>query len=118
MRPRDPETLTGRAVFPVGTSDSERKPKVRRFPYIILPLDMPKEGIPEGSLYMETLVFSLSPYPAEKVLTDYCGTKGLDSSKFRCHPVVFAKDMRQQGRGTISIHRNGDRFHGRINWRP
>ena len=117
MRPRDPEVLTGRAVFPVGTSDSGRKPKVRRFPYIILPLDMPKEGIPEGSLYMESLVFSLIQHPPERVLFDYCKFKGLDSSKFACHPVIFAMDMRREGKGTLCIRRDGEGFRGRINWR-
>lgn len=117
MRPCDPEVLTGLAVFPVGTSDSGQKPKVRRYPYIILPLDMPKEGIPEGSFFMESLVFSLSPYPPAKVLADYCKFKGLDVGKFKCHPVIFAKNMRQQGTGTISIRRDGERFRGRINWR-
>lgn len=118
MRPRDPEVLTGLAVFPVGTSDSGQKPKVRRYPYIILPLDMPKEGIPEGSFFMESLVFSLIQHPPRKVLADYCKFKGLDSSKFVCHPVVFGKNMRQQGPGAISIQRNGDRFRMGVNWRP
>ena len=90
---------------------------MRRYPYLILPLVMPKEGIPEGSLFMESLVFSLTRHPPEKVLADYCKFKGLDSSKFVCHPVVFAKDMRQQGTGTISIQRNGYRFRMGVNWR-
>ena len=118
MRPCDPEVLTGLAVFPVGTSDSGQKPKVRRYPYIILPLHIPKEGIPEGSFIMESLVFSLIQHPPEKVLADYCKFKKLDSSKFVCRPVVFARDMRQQGTGTISIQRNGDRFQAKVNWRP
>ena len=117
MRPRDPEVLTGLAVFPVGTSDSGQKPKVRRYPYIILPLDMPKEGIPNGSMYMEAIVFSLSPYPASKVLADYCQVKKLDADKYRCYPVVFAKGLRREGKGTLSIRRDGERFRGRINWR-
>lgn len=117
MRPRYPEILTGLAVFPVGTSDSGQKPKVRRYPYIIRPIDLPKCEIPEGSLFMESLVFSLIQHPPEKVLADYCKFKKLDSKKFRCHPVVFAKDLRQQGTGTISIHRNGDRFRMGVNWR-
>ena len=117
MRPCDPEVLTGLAVFPVGTSDSGQKPKVRRYPYIILPLHIPKEGIPEGSFIMESLVFSLIQHPPEKVLADYCKFKGLDSSKFVCHPVVFAKDLRREGKGTLCIRRDGDRFHGRINRR-
>ena len=104
-------------MFPIGPPSQGKPSKVRKFPFVILPLDTPKESIPEGSLYMESLVFSLIQHPPERVLSDYCKFKGLDSSKFVCHPVVFAKDMRQQGTGTISIHRNGDRFHGRINWR-
>lgn len=105
-------------MYPIGESGVDKRPKVRRYPFVIQPLDMPKEGIPEGSLYMESLVFSLIQHPPEKVLADYCKFKKLDSSKFVCHPVVFARDMRQQGTGTISIQRNGDRFLGRINWRP
>ena len=104
-------------MFPIGPPGQGKPGKVRRYPYLIVPIEPPKDGIPDGAIFMETLVFSLSPYPAEKVLADYCGTKGLDSSKFRCHPVVFAKDMRQQGTGTISIHRNGDRFRMGVNWR-
>lgn len=104
-------------MYPIGPPSQGKPSKVRKFPYVILPLDMPKEGIPEGSLYMESLVFSLIQHPPEKVLADYCKFKGLDVSKFKCHPVVFAKNMRQQGTGTISIHRNGDRFRMGVNWR-
>lgn len=107
----------GSAVFPVGPPGQGKPSKVRRFPYIILPLDTPKDGIPEGSLFMESLVFSLIRHPPEKVLADYCKFNGLDSSKFVCSPVVFAKDIRQQGTGTISIQRNGDRFRMGVNWR-
>ena len=104
-------------MYPIKPPGQEKAHKVRRFPYVILPMVMPKEGIPEGSLFMEAIVFSLSPYPASKVLDDYCGTKGLDSSKFKCHRVVFSKDLRREGKGTLSIQRNGDGFHGRIDWR-
>ena len=105
-------------MYPIEASGQEKPSKVRRYPFIILPLHMPQEGIPEGSFYIESLVFSLSPYHSARVLADYCKFKKLDSSKFVCHPVVFAKNMRQQGPGTISIRRDGDRFHGRINRRP
>lgn len=118
MRPRDPEVLTGLAVFPVGTSDSGQELKVRRHPYVIVPVDPPASPIPDGAMYLEGLVFSLKPYPAEKVLGDYCKFKGLDSGKFKCHPVVFAKDLRREGKGALCIHQDGDRFLGRINRRP
>ena len=100
------------------TQDAGKKPKVRRYPYIIVPLEPPSSPIPDGALYMETLVFSLSPYPASKVLADYCQVKKLDADKYRCYPVVFAKDLRREGKGTLCIRRDGDRFDGRINWRP
>ena len=102
-------------MYPIEASGQEKPSKVRRYPFIILPLDMPKDGIPEGSFFMESLVFSLIQHPPEKVLADYCKFKKLDSSKFVCHPVVFARDMRQQGTGTISIQRNGDRFQAKVN---
>ena len=105
-------------MYPIEASGQEKPSKVRRYPFIILPLHMPQEGIPEGSFYIESLVFSLSPYHSARVLADYCKFKKLDSSKFVCHPVVFARDMRQQGTGTISIQRNGDRFQAKVNWRP
>ena len=105
-------------MYPVEPPGQGKASKVRRYPYIILPVDPPKCELPEGSLYMESLVFSLIQHPPERVLFDYCKFKKLDSSKFVCRPVVFAKDIRQQGTGTIGIQRNGDRFHGRINWRP
>ena len=105
-------------MYPIEASGQEKPSKVRRYPFIILPLDMPKDGIPEGSFYMESLVFSLSPYPPAKVLADYCKFKGLDSSKFVCHPVVFAKDLRREGKGTLCIRRDGDRFRMGVNWRP
>ena len=66
---------------------------------------------------MEALVFSLIQNPPEKVLADYCKFTGLDPSKFRCHPVVFSKVLRRDGKGTISMQRDGDQFRGRINWR-
>ena len=99
------------------TQDAGKKPKVRRYPYIIVPLEPPSSPIPDGALYMETLVFSLHQYPASKVLDDYCGTKGLDVSKFKCHPVVFAKDLGREGKGTLCIRRDGDVFRGGINRR-
>lgn len=99
------------------TQDAGKKPKVRRYPYIIVPLEPPSSPIPDGALYMETLVFSLHQYPASKVLDDYCKAKGLDSSKFVCHPVVFAKDLKRNGKGTLCIQRGAEGFRGRINWR-
>ena len=104
-------------MFPLGTSDSGQRPKVRRFLYIVLPLETPSSPGPEGAMYMEALVFAMEPYPVEKVLSDYCIFNGLDSSKFVCHPVVFATGMRREGKGTISIQRDGDVFRGGINWR-
>lgn len=105
-------------MFPLGTSDSGQRPKVRRFLYIVLPLETPSSPVPEGAMHMEALVFSLIQNPPEKVLADYCKFTGLDPSKFCCHPVVFAKGIRREGQGTISIQREGDVFHGRVNWRP
>ena len=103
-------------MFPTGTSDSEQGPKARRFPYLIVPLDPPTTPISGGAMYMEALVFALEPYPPEKILADYCEAKGLDAERFNCHPVTFAKDLRE-GKGTLSIRRDGDVFRGRINWR-
>jgi hypothetical protein len=105
-------------MFPIGTSGSDQGPKVRRFPFIIIPIDSPDCAVPDGSLLMESIVFSLSPYPAEKVLGDYCRIKGLDAGKYVCHPVVFFKDLKREGKGELCIRREGDEFHGRINWRP
>lgn len=99
-------------------SDQGKSSKVRRFPYIIVPLDPPTTPIPADAIYLETLVFALEPYPVEKVLSDYCKIKKLDVEKFRCHSVVFAKDMRQQGTGTLHIQRDGDGFRMGVNWRP
>ena len=104
-------------MFPIGSPSQGKPSKVRKFPFVIVPLDPPKDGIPEGSLYMESLVFSLIQHPPERVLSDYCKFKGLDVGKFKCHPVIFAKDLRRDGKGTLCIRRDGDRFHGRINWR-
>ena len=104
-------------MYPIGESSVDKGPKVRRYPYIILAVDPPKCELPEGSLYMEAIVFSLSPYPASKVLADYCEVKKLNTDKYHCHPVVFAKDLRREGTGTLCIRREGDGFHGRIDWR-
>ena len=105
-------------MYPIGTPDAEKKSGVRRYPYIIVPLDPPTTPIPADAIYLETLVFALEPYPVEKVLSDYCKIKKLDVEKFRCHSVVFAKDMRQQGTGTLNIQRDGDGFRMGVNWRP
>lgn len=102
-------------MIPVGTSDSGQARGVRRYPYIIVPVDPPSFPIPEGATYMEALVFSLEPHPPEKVLADYCGARKLNAEKFKCHPVVFAKDQRE-GKGTLCIRRDGDVFRGRTEW--
>lgn len=104
-------------MFPLGTSDSGQRPKVRRFVFIIAPRALPSRTVPDGAIFMESLVFALEPYPVDKVLSDYCNFNGLDSSKFVCHSVVFATGMRREGKGTISIQRDGNQFRGRINWR-
>ena len=104
-------------MYPIKASGQGKPSKVRRFPYIILPVDPPKGEVPAGSMYMEAIVFSLNRHPPEKVLADYCETKALDAAKYRCHPVVFAKDMRRQGQGTLCIQRDAEGFLGRINWR-
>ncbi len=104
-------------MYPIENTGVGKGLKVRRFPYIIVPVDPPKEEVPAGSLFMESLVFCLIQHPPEKVLADYCETKALDATKYRCHPVVFAKDLRRDGKGMINIERIVDGFHGRINWR-
>ena len=104
-------------MFPLGTSDSTQWPKVRRFLYIVLPLEPPSRPVPEGAMHMEALVFSLIQNPPEKVLADYCAQTELCPERFNCSPVVFAKDQRE-GKGTLRIRRDGNQFHGRINWRP
>ncbi len=90
---------------------------MRRYPYIIIPIDVPTTPISEEAMYMEALVFALDPHPPQKVLADYCARKELCPERFNCSPVVFAKDQRE-GKGTLRIRRYGDQFHGRINWRP
>ena len=104
-------------MFPVGEPRVGKGPRVRRFPYIIMHIAQPKHPIPDDEMYMESLVFSLEPYPASKVLADYCKVKKMEASKFHCHPVVFSKDMRREGAGTLCIRRDGDVFRGGINWR-
>jgi hypothetical protein len=103
-------------MYPVEPLKPNERPKIRRYPYVIVPVDPPKCEIPEGHLYMESLVFSLIQHPAEKVLADYCKFKKLDSSKFVCRPITFAKDLRK-GKGALCIQQDGDRFRGRIDWR-
>ena len=106
-------------MYPIGESSVDKGPKVRRYPYIILPIEPPDCGaVLEGSLYMEAIVFSLSPYPASKVLADYCEVKKLNADKYHCHRVVFSKDLRQEGTGTLCIRRDGDGFRMGVNWRP
>ena len=105
-------------MYPIKPPGHGQARKVRRYPYIIVPLGPPSSPIPVGAIFLETLVFALEPYPVEKVLFDYCKIKGLDSSKFVCHPVVFAKDLRREGKGTLCIRRDGDRFRMGVNWRP
>ncbi len=68
-------------------------------------------------MHMEALVFSPIQKPPEKVLDDYCKFNGLDSSKFVCHPVVFAKGIRRDGKGTISIQRDGNGYRVGVRWR-
>lgn len=104
-------------MFPLGTSDSGQRPKVRRFLYIVLPLEPPSSPVFEGAMHMEALVFSPIQKPPEKVLDDYCKFNGLDSSKFVCHPVVFAKGIRRDGKGTISIQRDGNGYRVGVRWR-
>ena len=103
-------------MYPIEPPGHGKIPIGKRHPYIIIPVAPSSSPVPEGAMLMEAIVFSLSPYSGSKVLADYCAHKGLDADKYRCHPVVFVKDLKA-GKGTISIHQNGDRFLGRINWR-
>ena len=82
---------------------------MRRFPYLIAPVDPPKHPIPAGATHMEALVFSLHPHPPEKVLIDYCIPMGLDPARFTCKAVVFSKDMRA-GKGWLFVRKEGDGF--------
>ena len=93
-------------MLPVGTSDSGQARGVRRYPFVIVPIDAPTIPTPDGTMYMEALVFAPEPYPVEKVLSDYCARKELNPDKFRCSAVVFAKDQRE-GKGTLRIRRDG-----------
>lgn len=104
-------------MIPVGTSASGQRRGVRRCPYIIISIDVPTTPIPDDAMYMEALVFALVPHPPQKVLADYCAQTELCPERFNCSPVVFAKDQRE-GKGTLRIRRDGNQFHGRINWRP
>ena len=104
-------------MIPLGTSDSSQNPKVRRFLFIIVPREPPSRPVPEGAMHMEALVFSLIQNPPEKVLADYCKFTGLDPSRFRCHPVVFSKVLRRNGKGTISIQRDGNGYRMGVRWR-
>lgn len=103
-------------MIPDGTSDSGQRRGVRRYPFIIIPIDVPTIPTPDGAMYMEALVFALEPYPVEKVLSDYCARKELNPDKFKCSAVVFTGDSRE-GKGTLRIQREGDVFRGNINWR-
>lgn len=104
-------------MFPVGTSDSGQMRGVRRYPYIIVPLDSPSISIPGGAIYMEAIVFSLIQHPPEKVLADYCEAKGLAADKFECHPVVFTKDLILTGKGTLCIRQDAAGFRMGVNWK-
>ena len=93
-------------MIPLGTSDSGQRRGVRRYPYVIVPLDPPTTPIPDDAMYMEALVFALDQYPPEKVLSDYCQTNGLDLTKYVCRAVVFSEDLRK-GKGGLFARSHG-----------
>ena len=103
-------------MIPVGTSNSAQKSKVRRYPYIIVPVDPPSHPIPEGTTYMQALVFSLRRLPPDEILSGFCRTMGLDSARYTCTAVVFDRDLAREGKGRLSVRRDGDRYVMEIRW--
>ena len=93
-------------MLPVGTSDSAQRPGMRRFPFMIVPLDPPTIPIPSDGVYIESLVFALEPFTVEQVLADYCKDNGLDSAKYACKAIVFASDMKA-GKGWLFARSSG-----------
>ena len=93
-------------MLPVGTSDSGQRPGVRRYPFMIVPLDPPTIPIPPDGVYIESLVFALHPYSTEQVLADFCKDNGLDSARFACKAIVFAKDLKT-GKGWLFARSRG-----------
>ena len=93
-------------MLPVGTSDSAQRPGVRRYPFMIVPLDPPTIPIPPNGVYIESLVFALHPYATEQVLADFCKDNGLDSAKYACKAIVFASDMKA-GKGWLFARSHG-----------
>ena len=89
---------------------------MRRYPYIIVPLDAPTTPIPADAIHLEALVFAPDQYPPEKVLADYCARKELRPERFKCHAVVFTGDLRE-GKGGLFVRRDGDGYRMGVNWR-
>ena len=93
-------------MIPLGTSDSGQRRGVRRYPYVIVPLDPPNPPLPDGAMFLESLVFALAPYSVEQVLADFCKDNGLDSAKYACKAIVFASDMKA-GKGWLFARSSG-----------
>lgn len=87
-----------------------------KHPYLILPVEHPAVPLPAGTIYVEALLFSLRPYPPAKILRDYCKIKKQDAGKFVCHAVVFQNDFKRDGRGRLSIHKDGDGYRMEVEW--
>ena len=93
-------------MLPVGTSDSAQRPGVRRYPFMIVPLAPPTIPIPPDGVYIESLVYALEPFTAEQVLADFCKDNGLDSARYACKAIVFAKDLKA-GKGWLFARSRG-----------
>lgn len=93
-------------MIPLGTSDSGQVRGVRRFPYMISSLDPPTIPIPPDGVYIESLVFALHPYATEQVLADFCKDNCLDSARYACKAIVFAKDLKT-GKGWLFARSRG-----------
>lgn len=93
-------------MLPIGTSDSGQARGVRRYPYVIVPIDPPNPPLPEGAMFLESLVFALEPFTVEQVLADYCKDNGLDSAKYACKAIVFVSDVKA-GKGWLFARSHG-----------
>ena len=93
-------------MLPVGTSDSGQARGGRRYPFVIVPLDPPNPPLPDGAMFLESLVFALAPYSVEQVLADFCKDNGLKPDKYVCRAVVFASDMKA-GKGWLFARSHG-----------